>query len=118
MAGVGAVTSAATLSAPALAPVAGAATDRFGPRNIAVLSNVVTAVGYLAHPLVGGYVSLFAVFAVMAGDRMYFAAWPDTLDRPVVRVASLDRITVVGAGPEPVDLLIETGSGPLAAGGS
>ncbi|WP_405938239.1 HAD-IA family hydrolase [Streptomyces sp. NBC_00726] len=36
------------------------------------------------------------------------AAWPDALEGPVVRVASLDRITVAGAGPEPVDLLIET----------
>ncbi|WP_405938235.1 MFS transporter [Streptomyces sp. NBC_00726] len=77
VAGVGAATSAATLTALALAPVAGAATDRFGPRNIAVLSNVVTAAGFLAYPLVGGYASLFlAVFAVMAGDRMYYAAWP------------------------------------------
>lgn len=107
VAGVGAVTSAATLSALALAPVAGAATDRFGPRNIAVLSNVVTAAGYLAYPLVGGYVSLFlAVFAVMAGDRMYYASWP--------------TLIAVIAGPGRLDawyaLMQAAGSGSLGLG--
>ncbi|MEV5981396.1 MFS transporter [Streptomyces sp. NPDC052114] len=107
VAGVGAATSAATLSALALAPLAGAATDRFGPRSIAVLSNVVTAVGYLAHPFVDGYVGLFlAVFTVMAGDRMYYAAWP--------------TLIAVIAGPGRLDawyaLMQAVGSGSLGLG--
>ncbi|WP_055696410.1 MULTISPECIES: MFS transporter [Streptomyces] len=107
VAGVGAATSAATLSALALAPAAGAATDRFGPRALAVLSNLVTAAGYLAYPFVDGYVGLFlAVFTVMAGDRMYYAAWP--------------TLIAVIAGPGRLDawyaLMQAVGSGSLGLG--
>jgi MFS family permease len=77
IAGIGATISAATLGALLTAPWAGALTDRFGARDVAVLSNLLTAAGYVSYVFVHNYAELFAaVFVVMTGDRFYFAAWP------------------------------------------
>ncbi|MFD8816129.1 MFS transporter [Streptomyces sp. NPDC059627] len=115
--GIGTTTSAATLAALLTAPYAGALTDRLGPRNMAALSNIVVAVGYMSYLVVHDYVELFAaVFVVMAGDRLYFAAWP-TLIADISddnqRDAWYALIQTVGAGSLGTGALL---SGILLAG--
>ncbi|WP_157872120.1 MULTISPECIES: HAD-IA family hydrolase [Streptomyces] len=46
------------------------------------------------------------------------ATWPDALSGPVVRVDSLERIAVAGAGPDRVDLLIGAEGEVVAGGGA
>ena len=69
--------------------MAGRLTVRHGPRTTSVASNLVSACGYLGYLFVHDLPLLFVtVFVVMAGDRMYFAAWP-TL---VAEVAGADEL--------------------------
>jgi MFS family permease len=119
VAAIGAVTSAATLAALLVAPWAGRLTVRRGPRTTSVASNLVSACGYLGYLFVHDLPLLFvAVFVVMAGDRMYFAAWP-TLVADVAGRDELDAWYAVfqasGAGCLGLGALI---SGALLAGSS
>lgn len=119
VAAIGGVTSAATLAALLVAPWAGTLTVRRGPRTASVASNLVTACGYLGYLFAHSLPLLFvAVFVVMAGDRMYFAAWP-TLVADVAGPDELDTwyalFQAAGAGSLGLGALI---SSVLLAGSS
>lgn len=117
IAAIGAVTSAATLTALLVSPWAGTLTVRHGPKAVAVASNLVTACGYLGYLFVHSLPLLFAaVFIVMAGDRLYYAAWP-TLVAEIADEGELDAwyalIQAAGAGSLGIGALV---SGVLLAG--
>ncbi|MGW7541110.1 MFS transporter [Streptomyces sp. NPDC054770] len=74
---VGAMVSAASVAALFLGLPAGWLADRFAPRTLLVVNNVVVAAGYALFPVAHHAAAVFAVvFVVMATDRVYWAAWP------------------------------------------
>ncbi|GAB3158280.1 MFS transporter [Micromonospora sonneratiae] len=59
----------------AATPIAGAACDRYGARNVLVASYLVRAVGFASYPLVSEFGAFVAVAAfVAAGDRGFYPA--------------------------------------------
>jgi len=78
LAGVGSAISAAILLSLPMGFVAGTLVDRFGPKPLLVINNVVAAAGYLLYIFASSWWGVFgAMFVVMAADRMYWAAWPN-----------------------------------------
>ncbi|RLU81378.1 MFS transporter [Streptomyces griseocarneus] len=74
---VGVGSSIATLLSVPLAPLAGMAVDRWGPRVSLIANNLFAAVGYLCYLLVDSMASLVAsMFVVLCAERLYWAAWP------------------------------------------
>ncbi|WP_317452131.1 MULTISPECIES: MFS transporter [unclassified Streptomyces] len=74
---VGYGTSLATLLSVPVAPLAGSAVDRWGPKASLVANNILATGGYLCYLLVDSQVSLVAVlFVVLCAERMYWASWP------------------------------------------
>ncbi|GAA4785510.1 MFS transporter [Streptomyces ziwulingensis] len=88
---VGYGTSLATLLSLPVAPLAGIAVDRWGPKASLVANNVLATVGYLCYLLVDSQVSLVVVlFLVLCAERMYWASWPAFV-ADLAHGAELDR---------------------------
>jgi MFS family permease len=112
VAGIGVTMTCATLSGLLLAPLGGMLTDRWGARRMMVVSNLLTAAGYLAYPAASSYVGIFmCVFVVMAADRLYFASCP-TLIASIARGDQIDAwfalVKAVNAGCTVVGALLST----------
>lgn len=74
---VGYGTSLATLLSLPVAPLAGIAVDRWGPKASLVANNLLATVGYLCYLLVDSQASLVAVlFVVLCAERVYWVSWP------------------------------------------
>ncbi len=74
---VGYGTSLATLLSLPVAPLAGIAVDRWGPKASLVANNLLSTVGYLCYLLVDSQASLVAVlFVVLCAERLYWVSWP------------------------------------------
>ena len=125
VAGIGLTMTCATLSGLLLAPLGGVVTDRWGARRMMVVSNLLTAAGYLAYPAASNYVGIFAcVFMVVAADRLYFASCP-TLIASIARGDQVDSwfalVKAVSAGCTVIGALLSTlllangGQGMIAA---
>jgi MFS family permease len=88
---VGAAVTAASLGALVLGGPAGWLADRFDPRRLLAVNNVVVAIGYAMFPFVdSGWGVLVAVATVSAADRVYWAAWPSLVSR-LADATDLDR---------------------------
>jgi MFS family permease len=73
---VGFGTSVATLLSLPLAPLAGAAVDRWGPKASLVANNLFATAGYLSYLLVDSLPALIAaLFVVLCAERLYWASW-------------------------------------------
>jgi MFS family permease len=112
VAGIGLTMTCATLSGLLFTPLGGMATDRWGARRMTVVSNLLTAAGYLAYPVASSYAGIFAcVFVVMAADRLYFASW-STLIASIAHVDRVDAwfavVKAVNAGSTVVGALLST----------
>jgi MFS family permease len=110
--GIGATITGATVTALVLAPVGGVMADRWGPRNMVVTSNLLTAAGYFCYPFASSYLQIFGcVVVVMFADRLYFAAWP-TLITAVAAEGQLDAwfalMQALGAGAIAVGALLSS----------
>ncbi|POG43759.1 MFS transporter [Streptomyces sp. ZL-24] len=74
---VGYGTSLATLLSLPVAPLAGIAVDRWGPKASLVANNLLATAGYLCYLLVDSQASLVAVlFVVLCAERVYWVSWP------------------------------------------
>lgn len=74
---VGYGTSLATLLSLPVAPLAGIAVDRWGPKASLVANNLISTVGFLCYLLVDSQASLVVVlFVVLCAERLYWVAWP------------------------------------------
>jgi MFS family permease len=96
---IGLGTSIATVLSLPLAPLAGSAVDRWGPRRALVANNLLSAAGYLCYLLVDSLPALVgSMFLVLCADRLYWAAWPAFV-ADIAEGSELDRwyaFTAVG----------------------
>lgn len=81
---VGFILTVATLITLATTPITGALVDRFGPRRLVVLSQVLEATGFAAYLLVASGITLFvASLVVTSAARMFFASFSTLIAQAV-----------------------------------
>ncbi len=72
---IGIVLTSATLLTLAITPLTGSLVDRFGARNLVVLSQILEAGGFLAYLVVDSSLTFFGTaLLVTAGTRMFYAS--------------------------------------------
>jgi MFS family permease len=120
---IGAVISAATLLTLPAGFVAGTVADRWDPKILVVINNLVSAAGYTAFLFCRTWPQIFlAVLVVTLAERLYWSGWPPFLSR-IARPDELDAWFAftesiksgcfgLGALLGGIALAIDGGSGP------